>query len=45
VRFVAKEGMEPRHAADLEPMKTAESFKDDPLIQEALEMFKGEIKS
>jgi len=45
VKFVAKEGMELRQAADLEPMKTAESFKDDPLIQEALEMFKGEIKS
>jgi hypothetical protein len=45
VKFVAKEGMELRHAADLEPLKTAESFKADPLIQEALEMFKGEIKS
>jgi DNA polymerase III subunit gamma/tau len=45
VKFVAKEGMEPRPTADLEPMKTAESFKDDPLIQEALEMFKGEIKT
>jgi DNA polymerase-3 subunit gamma/tau len=45
VKFVAKEGMELRQAADLEPMKTAESFKDDPLIQEALEMFKGEIKT
>jgi DNA polymerase-3 subunit gamma/tau len=45
VKFVAKEGMKLRYAADLEPMKTAESFKDDPLIQEALEMFKGEIKS
>jgi DNA polymerase-3 subunit gamma/tau len=45
VKFVAKEGMELRHAADLEPMKTRESFKDDPLIQEALEMFKGEIKT
>jgi DNA polymerase III subunit gamma/tau len=45
VKFVAKEGMKLRYAADLEPIKTAESFKDDPLIQEALEMFKGEIKS
>jgi hypothetical protein len=45
VKFVAKEGIELRPAADLEPMKTAESFKDDPLIQEALEMFKGEIKT
>ena len=44
VKFVAKEGIELRHAADSEPMKTAESFKDDPLIQEALEIFKGEIK-
>jgi DNA polymerase-3 subunit gamma/tau len=44
VKFVAKEGIELRHAANSEPMKTAESFKDDPLIQEALEIFKGEIK-
>ena len=45
VKFVAKEGMKLRYAADLEPIKAAESFNDDPLIQEALEMFKGEIKS
>jgi len=45
VKFVAKQGIKPRHAADSEPMKTTESFKDDPLIQEALEMFKGEIKT
>ena len=45
VKFVAKEGMELRPTADLEPTKTPESFKDDPLIQEALEMFKGEIKT
>jgi len=33
---------EPRKA---KPNDTLDSFKDDPLIQEALEIFKGEIKS
>ena len=28
-----------------EPNDSVDSFKDDPLIQEALEIFKGEIKS
>jgi DNA polymerase-3 subunit gamma/tau len=43
VRFVAKEGIPPRSAGDT--AKSAESFKDDPLIQEALEMFNAQIKS
>ena len=30
---------------DSPPNDTSQSFKDDPLIQEALEIFKGEIKS
>ncbi len=30
--------------AEPEPKKTAPSFKDDPLIRQALEIFKGEIK-
>ena len=38
-----------RNAAPSEPQTwpndSLESFKDDPLIQEALEIFKGEIKS
>ena len=40
VRFVAKEGIPQSGAGD-----TAESFKDDPLIQEAIEMFNAQIKS
>ena len=38
----AKEGL--TRASD-QPPRRAEEFKDDRLIQEALEMFKGEIKS
>ncbi|MEP6602968.1 MAG: DNA polymerase III subunit gamma/tau [Spartobacteria bacterium] len=36
LKLTAKEGL---------PAKKAESYKDDPIIQEALEMFKGEIKA
>jgi len=43
VKFVAKDGIKSRNAADSERAKAL--FKDDPLIQEALEIFKGEIKS
>ena len=43
VRFVAKEGIPPSGAGDT--AKSAESFKDDPLIQEAIEMFNAQIKS
>jgi DNA polymerase-3 subunit gamma/tau len=47
VRFVAKEGILPPKAfgAGSEAASSVESFKDDPLIQEALEMFKAQIKS
>jgi DNA polymerase-3 subunit gamma/tau len=45
VRFVAKEGIIPSDAAASEAAKSVESFKDDPLIQEALEMFNAQIKS
>jgi DNA polymerase III subunit gamma/tau len=49
VKFVMKEGLPPAPATieSSETNKTnpAESFKDDPLIQEALEIFKGEIKT
>ncbi len=45
VRFVAKEGIIPSDAAASEAGMSVESFKDDPLIQEALEMFNAQIKS
>ena len=40
VKLEAKEGLKMRQA---NPAKT--DYQDDPLIQEALEMFKGQIKS
>jgi len=43
VKFVAKDGIPSRAAADA--AKPAESFKDDPLIQEAIELFNAQIKS
>jgi DNA polymerase-3 subunit gamma/tau len=42
VKFVAKDGIPPISA---DAAKPAESFKDDPLIQEAIELFKAEIRS
>ena len=42
VKFVAKDGIVPMAA---ETPKPAESFRDDPLIQEAIELFKAEVKS
>jgi DNA polymerase III gamma/tau subunit len=42
VKFVAKDGI-PSRSADA--AKPAESFKDDPLIQEAIELFNAQIKS
>jgi DNA polymerase-3 subunit gamma/tau len=45
VRFVAKEGIILSDAAASEAGTSVESFKDDPLIQEALEMFNAQIKS
>jgi DNA polymerase-3 subunit gamma/tau len=42
VKFVAKDGIPPISAAAAKP---AESVKDDPLIQEAIELFKAEIRS
>jgi DNA polymerase-3 subunit gamma/tau len=44
VKLSAKEGL-PAKTTKGQPAKKAEEFKDDPLIQEALEMFKGEIKA
>jgi DNA polymerase III subunit gamma/tau len=43
VKFVAKDGIPSKAAADA--AKPAGSFKDDPLIQEAIELFNAEIKS
>jgi DNA polymerase-3 subunit gamma/tau len=40
----AKEGLPAKKSND-QPRAGADEFKDDPLIQEALEMFKGEIRS
>ena len=42
VKFVAKDGILPSTA---DAAKPAESFKDDPLIQEAIELFNAQIKS
>jgi DNA polymerase III subunit gamma/tau len=42
VKFIAREGIQLQKAK--EP-KSTEAFKDDPLIQEALEIFKGKIRS
>ncbi len=42
VKFVAKDGIRPSTA---DAAKPAESFKDDPLIQQAIELFKAEIKT
>ena len=44
VKLNAKEGVTVKKSNDQPPAKAVD-FKDDPLIQEALEMFKGEIKS
>jgi DNA polymerase III subunit gamma/tau len=40
LKLTAKEGLLPRKAST-----KSDDYKDDPLIQEALEMFKGEIKT
>jgi DNA polymerase III subunit gamma/tau len=42
VKFVAKDGIRPSTA---DASKPAESFKDDPLIQQAIELFNAEIKT
>ena len=42
VKFVAKDGIRPSTA---DAAKPAESFKDDPLIQQAIELFKAEVKT
>ena len=46
VKFVGKEGLTVKAPpAEREGESGAASFKDDPLIREALEIFKGQIKS
>jgi hypothetical protein len=47
VKLSVKEELPPKGATAAETEKGSRSgdFKDDPLIQEALEMFKGEITS
>jgi DNA polymerase III subunit gamma/tau len=42
VKFVAKDGTLPSTA---DAAKPAESFKDDPLIQQAIELFNAEVKT
>jgi DNA polymerase III subunit gamma/tau len=44
LKLIGKEGMPPK-TASVPTISKGDEFKDDPLIQEALEMFKGEIKS
>jgi len=43
VKFVAKNGIPSKAVADA--VKPSESFKDDPLIQEAIELFNAQIRS
>ena len=47
VKLSVKDGLAAKHpkVGKLPAESGVQSFKDDPLIQEALEMFKGEIKS
>jgi DNA polymerase III gamma/tau subunit len=48
IKFVLKEGLPvaaPVEAAAPKKPETQATFKDDPLIREALEIFKGEIKT
>jgi DNA polymerase III subunit gamma/tau len=48
MKFILKEGLPVTVIAELPATKRADSqstFKDDPLIREALEIFKGEIKT
>ena len=42
VKFVAKDGIRPSNADEA---KSAESFKDDPLIQQAIELFNAKVRS
>ena len=47
VKLTVSDKLPPKHAVASESGKGSQSedFKDDPLIQEAIEMFKAQIKS
>jgi len=45
VKFLAKDGILPSDGAVSDTEKSTESFKDDPLIQEAIELFKAQVRS
>jgi DNA polymerase-3 subunit gamma/tau len=45
VKLTVNDELPSKHAMPSESGKGSENFKDDPLIQEALEMFKAQIKS
>jgi hypothetical protein len=45
VKLTVNNELPSKHAMASESGKGSENFKDDPLIQEALEMFKAQIKS
>ena len=48
IKFAVKEGLPvnvPAETAAPKKPETQSTFKDDPLIREALEIFKGEIKT
>jgi hypothetical protein len=45
VKFVAKDGIPPSDGVVSDTAKSTESFKDDPLIQQAIELFKAEVRS
>jgi DNA polymerase III subunit gamma/tau len=45
VKFMSREGIVPSGGSSSDSGKSAESFRDDPLIQEAIEMFNAQIKS
>ncbi len=45
VKLTVNDELPSKHAMASESGKGSENFKDDPLIQEALEMFKAQIKS
>ena len=45
VKLTINDELPSKQAMASESGKGSENFKDDPLIQEALEMFKAEIKS
>jgi DNA polymerase-3 subunit gamma/tau len=45
VKFVAKDEIPPSDGVVSDTSKSTESFKDDPLIQQAIELFKAQVRS